>query len=203
MSNENDSQVPEFMWVIMLVLLITIVAIPIAIMYFVGRRVPQITRLRSTAYAIVSGIVFYNFGPAMVKAIGGNIHPDDLILIVAITGVISFVANCIFEEPRAVFGLPLAAPDQAYSEPEHQDWSKTHQDDGFDFNSSRFKSGGPESTKEMPYGVDKRHPDDAKFWAYVDDPNASDQERKIAFEKILTAQAKRKGKKKTDIVGLQ
>lgn len=40
-------------------------------------------------------------------------------------------------------------------------------------------------TSSSPRGVDQRNPADAKLWAIVDDPAASDQERKTALEKIL------------------
>ncbi|MBD3814971.1 MAG: hypothetical protein IE913_00610 [Halothiobacillus sp.] len=43
----------------------------------------------------------------------------------------------------------------------------------------------PQSSASTPRGYEKRDPDDAKFWAVVDDPAASDQERKTALEKIL------------------
>ncbi|WP_299356988.1 hypothetical protein [uncultured Shimia sp.] len=76
-------------------------------------------------------------------------------------------------------------------------------DDYFSYKSS---SGGSNKQRrassaspEMPYGVDKRHPDDAKFWAVVDDPNASDGERQNAFSAILKKQAKRKGRSGNDI----
>ncbi len=66
----------------------------------------------------------------------------------------------------------------------------------------------PPPKQETPYGFDKRHPDDAALWAFVDDPNASDGERQAAFAKILKREAERKqGKKpkpasKSDIVRL-
>lgn len=45
----------------------------------------------------------------------------------------------------------------------------------------------------------KRHPDDARFWAFVDDPNASPNERIKAMEEIAKREAKRanKGKRGT------
>ncbi len=42
-----------------------------------------------------------------------------------------------------------------------------------------------------PRGVDGRHPDDAKFWAIVDDPNAPPPERQAALAAALKAQEKR------------
>lgn len=47
-------------------------------------------------------------------------------------------------------------------------------------------------SQETPYGFDKRHPKDAKLWAVVDDPNASDGERQAAFSAILKRNAQRK-----------
>jgi len=46
-------------------------------------------------------------------------------------------------------------------------------------------------SKKMPRGVDQRHPDDATFWAYVDDPTASEAERMKALKTILKRQAQR------------
>lgn len=50
----------------------------------------------------------------------------------------------------------------------------------------------PPPKQETPYGFDKRHPKDAKLWAVVDDPNASDGERQAAFSAILKRNAQRK-----------
>ena len=50
----------------------------------------------------------------------------------------------------------------------------------------------PPPKQETPYGFDKRHPKDAKLWAKVDDPNASDGERQAAFSAILKRNAQRK-----------
>ena len=49
------------------------------------------------------------------------------------------------------------------------------------------------SSPAMPYGVDRRHPDDARLWAVVDDPSASDAEQIEALRRIQKNQAKRKG----------
>ncbi|MCP4184809.1 MAG: hypothetical protein GY761_16075 [Hyphomicrobiales bacterium] len=68
-------------------------------------------------------------------------------------------------------------------------------DDEFQYDESTFSgresSAGSSAGKSMPYGIDKRHPDDAKLWAVVDDPAASDSERKKAFDTILKNQAMR------------
>ena len=62
-------------------------------------------------------------------------------------------------------------------------------DDDDDF----FAYNGNQQPKS-PRGFDDRHPDDAKFWAVVDDPNAPDGERRNAFEMILRARARRNAK---------
>lgn len=56
-----------------------------------------------------------------------------------------------------------------------------------DYNQSQQRT-----TNSSDYGADKRHPDDAKFWAYVNDPNASDTERETAFRKIRERERNRK-----------
>ncbi|MDO6523935.1 hypothetical protein Q4578_20270 [Shimia thalassica] len=72
-----------------------------------------------------------------------------------------------------------------------------------DFFSSKAQSGkerarhdqkrrASSKAQDVPYGVDKRHPKDAKLWAKVDDPNASDGERQNAFAAILKRNAQRK-----------
>ena len=73
-------------------------------------------------------------------------------------------------------------------------------DDFFRYDGGNGGSSGKSSSRGSEhYGFDKRHPDDAKFWAVVDDPNATDGERRNAFDKILRAQAKRQGKAGRDV----
>jgi len=43
-----------------------------------------------------------------------------------------------------------------------------------------------------PRGYEKRHPDDTKLWAIVDDPEANDNERTNAFSMILGKEGKRR-----------
>lgn len=50
------------------------------------------------------------------------------------------------------------------------------------FDPSRFKKGGKEA----------RHPDDARYWQAVDNPNATDKEKKIAQCRIREAEAIRR-----------
>lgn len=49
------------------------------------------------------------------------------------------------------------------------------------------------SSDNAAYGWDKQHPADAKFWAIVNDPNASEGERENALKAIFKAQRLRKG----------
>ena len=66
----------------------------------------------------------------------------------------------------------------------------------FDYEESAFSRKGSasrSSSADMPRGVADRHPDDAKLWAIVDDPNATPNERKSALDKVLRKQAKRNG----------
>lgn len=73
--------------------------------------------------------------------------------------------------------------------------AETNGDNGqFDYDEAAFKGGGSGKAESTAYGFDKRHAADTKFWNVVDDPNASEQERRTAFDKILKAQAKRQGK---------
>ncbi len=82
----------------------------------------------------------------------------------------------------SLFGKnPQAENTQQWGRENHE-----HQSQDDDFDPSKFQ--------DMPYGVNKRHPDDMKKWAYVDDPAASPQERRTALEKILIAEEKRETK---------
>ncbi len=45
----------------------------------------------------------------------------------------------------------------------------------------------------MPRGVEKRHPDDAKWWAIVDDPRSIPSQRVMAIKRIAFNEAKRNG----------
>jgi len=205
MSNDNnhlERQMP-----LAIIFFITIVgfyfllaAIPLAIIYFVGRRVSPKRRLLAFVMAIFGAIFLYFIGlyiPQFIpKSIGVQALSPEKLLFMTVTGfVLGYVIDCTHEEPEAFRFFPRkSAPNPEESEPKSRDGNETHQDEDFDFNSSRFRNGGAKSTRQTPYGVDKRHPDDAVFWAFVDDPNASDQERKTALEKILKRQAKRTGK---------
>ena len=67
--------------------------------------------------------------------------------------------------------------------------------DGFDYEESAFSgrrsSAEDPAEKSAPRGFEDRHPDDAALWAILDDPSASDGERKNALSAILKRQAKR------------
>ena len=65
----------------------------------------------------------------------------------------------------------------------------------FDYEEAAFSGGASAQSgeKPSPRGYEQRHPDDAKLWAMVDDPEASDGERQNAYAMILKRQAKRNG----------
>ena len=48
--------------------------------------------------------------------------------------------------------------------------------------------------KPAPRGFEKRHPDDAKLWAMVDDPEATSNERAMALDKIMKRESSRNSK---------
>ena len=77
-------------------------------------------------------------------------------------------------------------------------------DSDFSYSKSGFNdhrsSAGSKTEKPAPRGFEDRHPDDAKFWAYVDDPAATDGERKNAFAAILKQQAKRRSNSGGNVV---
>lgn len=62
---------------------------------------------------------------------------------------------------------------------------------GFSGGRSSGQNGTAGSDSAVPRGVDKRHPDDAKLWAVVDDPNAAVAERVKAMETIGKREAGR------------
>lgn len=90
------------------------------------------------------------------------------------------------QQPFDVSKLKPWTPDDAEEFEEYE--SQSNNDFGFD--ESIFST----PKKEAPRGFNERHPDDVKLWAYVDDPNASDQEIKTAMDKILARRRKRAGK---------
>ena len=69
-----------------------------------------------------------------------------------------------------------------------------HSDDEFDYDPNAFGGGkrADDNRPPPPRGYEKRHPSDVKLWAVVDDPAASEQERKTALEVVLRREAKRK-----------
>jgi cell division protein ZapA (FtsZ GTPase activity inhibitor) len=48
------------------------------------------------------------------------------------------------------------------------------------------------SKSDTFYGTDKRSAEDYKLWAKIDDPNASDSERRAALEKVFSREAQRR-----------
>ena len=88
--------------------------------------------------------------------------------------------------------------DDIDDEPEETFAGDTAGDD-FGFDDSAF-NGSSQPKEEPPRGYENRHPDDAKLWAIVDDPDANENERSNAFAMILKKQAKRNGKPGTDLV---
>jgi len=69
--------------------------------------------------------------------------------------------------------------------------SKADDDDGFFARRDPPRSKARPDPKPAPRGYEKRHPDDAKLWAVVDDPAATDNERRSALEAILKREARR------------
>ena len=65
---------------------------------------------------------------------------------------------------------------------------------GYGFDPNQF--GDFKERKEAPRGFEDRHPDDAKIWAVIDDPNAPPNVRRTAFDKILQRQEKRQRQEK-------
>jgi len=84
-----------------------------------------------------------------------------------------------------------AAAEQAEFENSFEDVSE--KDEGFDYDEAAFSGGSSDKSKDTPRGFDKRHPDDAKLWAMVDDPAANANERVTAMQKIAEREARRAG----------
>jgi len=75
------------------------------------------------------------------------------------------------------------------------DDDEAHEGD-FGFDESRFGGGSRQQSakdENAPRGYDRRHPDDANLWAFVDDPDSNPNEARAAHEKILRRQAARRG----------
>lgn len=95
------------------------------------------------------------------------------------------VALCLWEEIAAIYREWRATFNQsetvsAYAGAQASAPSGAATSHGFD--PSRFKKGGKEA----------RHPDDARHWQIVDNPNATDKEKKIARCRIREAEAMRR-----------
>lgn len=97
------------------------------------------------------------------------------------------------KKPETVNAQPNSGTENFWREQANFENEFNRDDQEYDFKESAFKS-TPPPPEPTPRGYDKRHPDDAKLWAYVDDPDASDQERKTALDKIIQRQNKRNGK---------
>ena len=69
-----------------------------------------------------------------------------------------------------------------------------HADDEFAYDPNAFgrEKSAEDTRPPPPRGYEKRHPSDVKLWAVVDDPAASEQERKTALEVVLRRESKRK-----------
>jgi hypothetical protein len=136
-------------------------------------------------------------GHALVWGITQEVFPIGLIVL-----ILAFV----FCVKRMADVEPVFKRIEHQKRLERRHGNKT-QDSGFgqstdkddEYFSYKSSSGGSQRNRssanaspEMPYGVDKRHPKDARLWAVVDDPNASDGERQNAFAAILKRNAQRK-----------
>ena len=118
-------------------------------------------------------------------------------------------------------GVFSPSDEQAQSEPsisENEDFAGSDSSAGYGFDPSQFEDFQPHQKeekqykqtrphkprKEAPRGFEDRHPDDAKIWAVIDDPNAPPNVRRTAFDKILQRQEKRaEGKKPKSISSSQ
>ena len=75
-----------------------------------------------------------------------------------------------------------------------EQFAGSNSDTGYGFDPNQF--GDFKERKEAPRGFEDRHPDDAKIWAVIDDPNAPPNVRRTAFDKILQRQEKRQRQEK-------
>ena len=118
-------------------------------------------------------------------------------------------------------GVFSPSDEQAQSEhfpPENEQFSGSDSEAGYGFDPSQFEdfqqhqkkekhheqARTHKPRKEAPRGFEDRHPDDAKIWAVIDDPNAPPNVRRTAFDKILQRQEKRtEGKKPKSISSSQ
>ena len=140
---------------------------------------------------ILSGIIV--FGLFLIPSELGLIAPITLII-----GGTYFAPwnRLVTRETRRQTAIDrMNAAQRVNPQPEQDSFSSGSRHEDEDFFS--YKGGSDQRSKSassaMPYGVDKRHPEDTKLWAKVDDPSASDAERSQAFSRILKNQAKRDG----------
>ena len=94
-----------------------------------------------------------------------------------------------------------------FQEHENTQREQTQQDDYSEFRHNRqrsnddfsYRKAGSSRAEKKPYGVDKHHPDDIKYWNIVNDPNASESERQFALRRVLRNEGKRRGDKSTNL----
>lgn len=72
-----------------------------------------------------------------------------------------------------------------YSRRQQSSNNNQSSDDGYNFNSNRWGNKGQAQDPDAPRGYENRHPDDAKFWAHVDDPTNPTHVREMWFKEIM------------------
>jgi len=150
----------------------------------------------------------------------GFLAPTAAMPLVVPIGCIALMCFIMISVENEVIGRDLAqvawlkhraAVDGNSAQEASQSWGKADEDDSFfDFkktaedyfndpntytkaNARAEAKARSASKKAAPRGFENRHASDAKLWAIVDDPSATDAERQAAFSKVLKAQAKRSG----------
>lgn len=142
-------------------------------------------------FVIGAGLVALNWS-------GPNESPEGgALLLAGVFGAI--VAVAVGRRIAVARGLPETAQEDQTRKEETSHQQQRDDDAEFSFDEDTWHGRSKQKASAMPYGVDKRHPDDAKLWAIVDDPNATDGERQAAFSAILKKKAKRNGNAGKDV----
>lgn len=132
--------------------------------------------------------------------------PDPAVLFWCATLSLLYAATHLeklYKEHLSIKARTTYKAEETFNQTEEEEFAGHTSGADFDFDASVFgenvqadekperKRSASTSTEQLadptpaPRGFENRHPDDAKLWAVVDDPSASDNERKNAFDMIL------------------
>lgn len=196
----------------LMVLSIILVVLVVTIPAFIAFKIFQRVRPSKRGGALESALVCVLFGFGGYWLLGGSLVGDDIFMnFVLILMPLAASVGFIYADFRGVLGIEedqrqTIEPQTSYkNEPDYDDFADSAAAGDFGFDAGRFGAKPPPSQPDenAPRGYDKRHPDDAKFWAHADDPSNPPHIREAWFKKAVEREeARRKGKNPDNVAGL-